>query len=119
MSDHIPFIKMNGLGNDFVVIDARAGSYGLGEAQIRAISDRRHGVGCDQFITLEPSTSADVFMRIHNADGGEVEACGNATRCIGDLLFRETGNRRVSIDTSAGILICEASGDGMVTVDMG
>lgn len=119
MTDHIPFIKMNGLGNDFVVVDARAGSYGLNDEQIRAISNREHGVGCDQFITLERSTSADVFMRIHNADGREVEACGNATRCVGDLLFRETGLNRISVDTSAGILICDAAADGMVTVDMG
>ena len=118
-SDHIPFIKMNGLGNDFVVIDARGGSYGLSEKQIRAISDRNTGIGCDQFITLEPSDSADVFMRIHNADGGEVEACGNATRCVGDLLFRETGRDNITVDTSAGMLVCSKTLNGQVTVDMG
>ncbi len=74
------FIKMHGLGNDFVVLDARAAPLALDPAQVRAIADRRAGVGCDQLITLEPSERADLFMRIHNADGGEVEACGNAAR---------------------------------------
>lgn len=118
-TDQIPFIKMNGLGNDFVVIDARGGSYGLSANQIRAIADREQGIGCDQFITLEPSDSADIFMRIHNADGGEVEACGNATRCVGDLLFRETGRDRITVDTGAGMLVCTRSDNGQVTVDMG
>ncbi|HRK96310.1 MAG TPA: diaminopimelate epimerase, partial [Rhodospirillales bacterium] len=76
----LPFIKMHGLGNDFVVLDARTARVALSEAQVRAIADRHTGVGCDQLIVIEPPASslADAFMRIRNADGGEVAACGNA-----------------------------------------
>ena len=77
-----PFIKMHGLGNDFVILDAREGAVAMDAARARAIADRRTGVGCDQVILLEPSDVADLRMRIWNADGGEVEACGNATRCV-------------------------------------
>ncbi len=86
----MPFLKMHGLGNDFVVIDTRARPLALSEAATRAIADRHTGVGCDQLIVIEPARrpEAAAFMRIRNADGGEVEACGNATRCIADLLMR-------------------------------
>ena len=87
----IPFRKMNGLGNDFVVLDARAHGMRLSEAQAKAIADRKNGIGCDQVIMLEPSKSADVRMRIWNNEGFEVESCGNASRCIADLLFTEKG----------------------------
>ena len=92
-STSIPFIKMNGLGNDFVVIDSRATPIRLKEHEIARIGDRATGIGFDQMITLEGSPAgADVFMRIDNADGGEVSACGNATRCIGWLLMQEKGS---------------------------
>ena len=77
---HIPFKKMNGLGNDFVIIDARAEPLRLSAAAAGAIASRAEGAGCDQVIVLEPSRAADVFMRILNADGSEVSACGNASR---------------------------------------
>src|SRR5690349_20745411 len=79
----LPFLKMHGLGNDFVVIDARNRPLALSEDQVRAIADRRTGVGCDQFIVIEPAADpgADAFMRIRNPDGSEAGACGNATRC--------------------------------------
>ncbi len=115
----LAFIKMHGLGNDFVVLDARTAPIDLGTDQIRAIADRKFGVGCDQLITLEPSDKADLFMRIHNADGIEVEACGNATRCIGALLAAETGRATASVDTVAGLLITTAVATDRVTVDMG
>ncbi len=99
------FDKMHGLGNDFVIIDARQESLAVTPALARAIADRRTGVGCDQLIVLEPSESADVRMRIWNSDGGEVESCGNATRCVVKL----TGAR--SIDTAGGRLEGEALGD--------
>jgi diaminopimelate epimerase len=105
------FRKMHGLGNDFVIFDARADEVTIDEARARAVADRRTGVGCDQVILLEPSDVADVRMRIWNADGGEVDACGNATRCVA-LLGAST------IETKGGILRAEASGPG-VTVDMG
>ncbi len=115
------FIKMHGLGNDFVVVDARREAFPLSAEAARAIADRRRGVGCDQLIVLEPPRcgGADVFMRILNADGGEVEACGNGTRCVAALLMRETGRGGATIETLAGVLKAEAAGDDLVRVDMG
>jgi diaminopimelate epimerase len=115
----IPFRKMNGLGNDFVVLDARRRSLSIDEAKARAIADRKTGIGCDQLIVMEPSASADVRMRIWNNEGFEVESCGNASRCIADLLFREKSASRATIDTLGGFLACAKNGDGLVTVDMG
>ncbi len=114
------FTKMHGLGNDFVIIDGREQPPSLSAAAIRAISDRQTGVGCDQLIILEPADPdvADVRMRIHNADGEEAEACGNATRCVAHLLFDERGTQRLSIATAAGILSAAETGDD-VAVDMG
>ena len=89
-----PFHKMHGLGNDFVIVDARQQAFEVTPALARAIADRRTGVGCDQLIVLEPSDSADLKMRIWNSDGGEVESCGNATRCVVQL----TGATRIESD---------------------
>ncbi|CAN5381559.1 diaminopimelate epimerase [soil metagenome] len=114
-----PFRKMNGLGNDFVVLDARARPMALDEARARAIADRKTGIGCDQVIVLERSPVADVRMRIWNNEGFEVESCGNASRCVADLLFAEKKAKRATIDTLGGLLVCEPGGDGLVTVDMG
>ena len=114
-----PFRKMNGLGNDFVIIDARTRPVTLGEGDVRAIASRRRGVGCDQLIVLEPSRRADVRMRIYNQSGREVESCGNVSRCVADLLIAETGKALVSIETLGGDLICSRARDGLVTVDMG
>ena len=118
-SGHIAFRKMNGLGNDFVVLDARAREIGLDEAAGRAIADRENGIGCDQVIMLEPSEGADLFMRIRNADGSEADACGNATRCIADLVMAQTGGNAVCVETNAGILDCTRAGEGLITVDIG
>lgn len=124
----LAFTKMHGLGNDFVVIDARAGKPAAGvaisAAQAAAIADRRTGVGCDQFIVIEDAPAedggeTDAFMRIRNADGGEVDACGNATRCIGAVLLAETGKDTVLIRTAADLLTVTGAGYGLVTVDMG
>ena len=115
----IPFRKMNGLGNDFVVLDTRVRPLELTEDIARRISDRRTGVGCDQFITLETSRDADVFMRIRNADGGEVDACGNAARCVAALMAAELGRPQVSLETNDAILGAALNGDGTVTIDMG
>jgi diaminopimelate epimerase len=117
-----PFWKMHGCGNDFVVFDERAGMLGLTPARAAAIADRRTGVGCDQFIAIEPppaNSNADAFMRIRNPDGAEAGACGNATRCVVDLLARETGRQVQVIRTVAGDLPSEALADGRVQVDMG
>jgi diaminopimelate epimerase len=116
---HIPFKKMNGLGNDFAIIDARAGDVRLSAAAASAIAHRSHGAGCDQVIVLEPSRAADIFMRILNADGSEVSACGNASRCVAALMHPELGRNRLTIETRAGVLSAEVAGSGLVTVDMG
>jgi diaminopimelate epimerase len=116
------FLKMHGCGNDFVVFDERAGPLGFTPNRASAIADRRTGVGCDQFITIElapPGSNADAFMRIRNPDGAEAGACGNATRCVADLLARETGRRTQVIRTAAGNLPSEVLLDGRVQVDMG
>ena len=114
-----PFRKMNGLGNDFVVLDGRARPLDLGTEAVKAIADRQAGIGCDQLIALEPSANADVFMRIWNADGGEVAACGNAARCVAALVAKERGRPDVKIETEAGVLEATVNNDGTVTVDMG
>src|SRR3954466_14310884 len=116
------FVKMHGLGNDFVVIDARRLPFPLSDEQARAIADRHTGIGCDQLIIMEQPNGgrvADVVMRIRNADGGEVEACGNATRCVADLVMRETGRDHIVIETVAGLLDAERATGGRVAVDMG
>ena len=121
----LAFTKMHGLGNDFVVIDARAGKPGagitIGDAVAAAIADRHTGIGCDQLIVVEdaPGADADAFMRIRNADGGEVDACGNATRCVGAVLLGESGAETVRIHTGADLLTVTRADGGLVTVDMG
>lgn len=116
----LPFVKMHGAGNDFVVLDGRQTKLALTPDQIRRVADRRRGVGCDQLIIIEPDEAgADAFMRILNADGSEVGACGNATRCIAALLAEETGARFVTLRTLAGFLQAEILGPGLVEVDMG
>lgn len=114
----LKFMKMHGLGNDFVIIDGRTGDSGLNPALIRKLSDRHIGVGCDQLIVMEPSSRADVFMRIYNSDASESGACGNATRCIASLIMKETGRDQVTVETISAVLPCQKSGD-LVTVNMG
>ena len=110
----VPFIKMHGLGNDFVVLDTRVDRIpAMTNALAAVLADRKTGIGCDQLILLEPSQVADLRMRIFNADGGEVEACGNATRAVGLLSGAQT-----RIETVAGILATDPV-DGGIAVDMG
>src|SRR5436305_3084347 len=118
---HIPFRKMHGLGNDFVVLDRRRDTVAIDAATARALADRRTGIGCDQLILIEPAQdpAAQIFMRILNADGSEAEACGNGTRCIARLVADETGENRIRIETAAGLLDAELTPDGSVAVDMG
>ena len=107
------FHKMHGLGNDFVVIDARTTPVAIDAARARAIADRREGIGCDQVILIEPSDVADARMRIWNSDGGEVEACGNASRAVALLLGRQS-----TLETLAGTIHLAIDG-ALATVDMG
>ncbi|HKD20933.1 MAG TPA: diaminopimelate epimerase [Rhizomicrobium sp.] len=114
------FLKMHGLGNDFVVFDGRKGAILLEPRLARAVADRRFGIGCDQVIVIEPSKNgAEVAMRILNSDGGEVEACGNAARCVARLLMEEKDVGSIRIDTLGGPLLCTDAGQGAVTIDIG
>lgn len=117
----VPFVKMHGLGNDFVVIDGRRESYTLAEDQIRAIADRRRGVGCDQLVLIEPAQNgaAAARLRFFNADGSEAGACGNGTRCVAAHLMAETGGTGIALETLGGALSARKGEDGLVTVDMG
>ncbi|PXW71659.1 diaminopimelate epimerase [Blastomonas natatoria] len=107
------FHKMHGLGNDFVIFDARNHDLALTGEQARALADRHRGIGCDQLVVMRPSAKADFAMQIFNQDGGEVSACGNATRCVVALAGRD-----VVIETGAGLLQGQL-GDGEVSIDMG
>jgi len=114
-----PFLKMNGLGNDFVVVEAREGAFTPGAADVRAIADRAGGVGCDQLIAIEPSARAEAFVRFWNADGGEIAACGNGARCVAWLLMQASGRDETRFETEAGLLTAIRADGGLVTVDMG
>lgn len=117
----VAFLKMHGLGNDFVVLDARRTGLAVGPAAARTLAERHTGIGCDQLIVLEPPRrpGAQLAMRIRNPDGSEAEACGNGTRCVAWLVYRETGERQVRIETAAGLLEAEIMPDGQIAVDMG
>jgi diaminopimelate epimerase len=114
-----PFLKMNGLGNDFVVVEARTAPFAPAPAEARAIADRGKGVGCDQIIAIEPSTTSEARVRFWNADGEEVGACGNGTRCVAWLLMEASGRDQAVFETPAGTLSGRRAGEGAVTVDMG
>jgi diaminopimelate epimerase len=116
------FVKMHGCGNDFVVFDERERPLGFTKARAAALADRRTGIGCDQFITIErppPGSLATAFMRIRNPDGAEAGACGNATRCVAALLAADNGRKAQVIRTEAGDLPALVLAADRVTVDMG
>jgi diaminopimelate epimerase len=115
----VPYLKMNGLGNDFVIVDGRETGQRFSTGAVQKIGDRVSGVGFDQMIVMErPAAGVDVFMRIYNADGSEIGACGNATRCVAALLAEELGRPGIVIETRAGLLLATVA-DELVTVDMG
>ncbi len=117
---NIPFRKMQGTGNDFVVLDGRTHKLNMTNALAKRLSDRHFGIGCDQLVVLaEPKNGADVAMRIFNADGSEISTCGNATRCVADIVMTEMGKDEASMETLAGVRTGSRSGDGSVTVNMG
>ncbi|HEY3918299.1 MAG TPA: diaminopimelate epimerase [Stellaceae bacterium] len=117
----LEFVKTHGLGNDFVILDARAHAVTLDAAAARAIADRHRGIGCDQILVIEKPrrAGADAFMRIRNADGSEAEACGNGARCVAALLLAESKRDRVTIDTLAGLVEAQSAADYRIAVDMG
>ena len=119
----IAFTKMQGAGNDFVVFDATAQPFGLTGGQLKALSDRHFGIGCDQVLVVETSSGAgaDFRYRIFNADGGEVEQCGNGARCFVKFVHQRglTKKRQIRVETLAGIIEPRLEDDGEVTVNMG
>ncbi len=117
--DGLPFMKMHGLGNDFVVIDDRAGGKTVSRDLARALGDRNRGVGFDQLAVIESAPDADARLIFYNADGSTSAACGNATRCIARYLMDETGAGRVVLRTERGALACEDAGGGLTRVNMG
>ncbi|MBU1346754.1 MAG: diaminopimelate epimerase [Alphaproteobacteria bacterium] len=119
MSAPTPFVKMNGAGNDFVVVNALTTPFAPGDDAVRALADRTTGQGFDQLIAIEPSGTADAFMRVWNADGGVVETCGNALRCVGWMLMQANGADSVVVDTLGGQTTARRAGDHRITVDMG
>ncbi len=115
----VPFHKMHGAGNDFVVVDARAVAHDFTRARIAALANRHTGIGCDQFVTIHATHGADAMLRFFNPDGQEAGACGNATRCAADLLMREAGQDALRLQTQGGDLAAARLPDGRVRVDMG
>ena len=123
----IGFRKMHGLGNDFVVLDARHEPLAVGAAVARALADRHTGIGCDQLVVIEPAPApdapapdaADAFIRFFNPDGSEADACGNGTRCVAWLIAKESGAGCIRLQTKAGLLDAALLADGRIAVDMG
>jgi diaminopimelate epimerase len=115
----LPFLKMHGLGNDFVIIDARASEFLITAETARAIGHRNFGVGCDQLAVLTTSSEADVDVAFWNSDGSMAEACGNASRCIGRLIMEESGKGIVSLRTNRGILPVQDVDGNFLSVNMG
>ncbi len=113
------FKKMHGLGNDFVIVDQREVAGALDAARIKQICDRHRGIGCDQLIIMEPSSDADLFMRIYNPDASESGACGNATRCVAHIYMEEENLKNCKIETKRGVLMAHLRGHEVVEVDMG
>jgi len=115
----LPFMKMHGLGKDFVVLDHREGGTPMSAALARAIADRHRGVGFDQLAVIEDAGNADARLTFYNADGSLSAACGNATRCIARYLMDETGADSLTLLTERGALACVDAGDGLTSVNMG
>lgn len=119
VTSRLPFMKMHGLGNDFVVIDRRFGGGPITAALARAVADRHRGVGFDQLAVIGQDADADAAITFFNADGSGSAACGNATRCIARHLMSELGRDSVTLRTERGILSCRDAGDGLTSVNMG
>src|SRR5215212_3774071 len=120
---NLKFTKMQGLGNDFVVLDAIADAIELSADQLRFVADRHFGVGCDQILQVErPRTpDTDFYYRIFNADGGEVEHCGNGARCLVRYVHDRglTQKNEIRVGTKSGVIVPRLEPDGQVSVDMG
>lgn len=115
----LPFLKMHGLGNDFVILDARKTESPMTADMARAIGHRYFGVGFDQLVVLKTSDGADVDIEFWNTDGSTAGACGNATRCVARLIMDETGKSELTLRTERGLLSAVEAGNGLVSVNMG
>ena len=117
----IEFIKMHGLGNDFVIIDQRSKNINIDKNIISKLSDRKSGAGCDQLITINKSLSDDheIYIKIYNPEGDTAEACGNGTRCVAKLLFEEQKKSNIKIKSDAGILDATKIDDNNISVNLG
>ena len=119
----LKFTKMQGLGNDFVVLDATRSPLSLTPGQLKRLADRHFGIGCDQILQIEAPRQADTdfYYRIFNADGGEVEQCGNGARCFVLYVHEHglTAKREIRVGTPGGVIVPRLEGDGQVTVNMG
>ena len=114
------FVKMHGLGNDFVILDARGNAdLRVGPPAARAIADRRHGIGCDQILILRDAAEANFFMEVLNSDGSKAQACGNGTRCVAAMIMRDSKLETLQIATDGGMMRAWYDEDGLVSVDMG
>lgn len=118
-NSRLPFMKMHGLGNDFVVFDRRSGGPDVTPALAKSIADRHRGVGFDQLAVIRASDESDAEVIFFNADGSVSAACGNATRCIARHLMNESGRDSVVLKTQRGLLSCEDAGNGLTRVNMG
>ena len=119
MANDLPFLKMHGLGNDVVVLDARKHAFTLTPESARAIADRRTGIGCDQIMIIEPPRQGgDAYIAIRNSDGGVVESCGNGSRCVARVLMEESGRDKVTLETLGGPILATRAGD-LYSIDMG
>lgn len=118
---NLSFVKMNGLGNDFIIIDTRNFNLRLEADEIKYLSNRRLGIGCDQLVLIKNSEDgiADFQILIFNSDGSEAESCGNATRCVGKLIIKESKTKNVVLETKGGLVDVEELENGLISVDMG
>jgi diaminopimelate epimerase len=119
MSQKLSFRKMHGAGNDFIVLDARERAVEISAEKAQWLCDRHLGIGCDTLVMLEPSAEADVAVRFINGDGSVSATCGNATRCVADLLMRESGHDVARIATGGGVLAASRNAAGLITINMG
>jgi diaminopimelate epimerase len=119
ISNNIPFMKMHGLGNDFVVLDVRTFSYDINKKLIISLSDRNRGVGFDQLVVIKNDKSSDLNLTFYNADGSQIATCGNATRCVAQYEMRRVGKNSLKIKTTRGILEAIVVDSGRTRVNMG
>jgi len=120
MPTKIPFVKMHGLGNDFVIIAEKDLPMGIDqESFAKTISDRRRGIGCDQFITYTETDSTNIQMNIFNQDGSKALACGNASRCLSRLIFDKNGNKKITLNVNGRLVTCEYINKNEIKIDMG